>query len=111
MRACLFCRIAGGDVPATVVAETERALAFRDINPAAPVHVLVMPRDHFDSAATLTDAGLWAELIALAQRIAADEGLGSGWRLVTNVGLDGGQSVSHLHLHLLGGRRMGWPPG
>ena len=111
---CLFCRIARGEIPAQKVAESERALAFRDIAPQAPTHVLIIPREHVaDSAAGLDDrhAGLLGEIFALAARIARDEGLAHGWRLVTNVGEHGGQSVPHLHLHLLGGRALAWPPG
>ena len=108
---CLACRIIAGQVPSTLVFETDLAVAIRDINPAAPVHVLIFPRDHHVSAAEMSDAGLWGELIGLAQRVARSEQLDSGWRLVTNVGPDAGQSIQHLHFHLLGGRRMTWPPG
>jgi histidine triad (HIT) family protein len=111
---CIFCRIASGAIPATKVAETERVLAFRDANPQAPTHVLLIPKEHVaDSAATVdaTHAELLAELFALAARVAAAEGLTGGWRLVTNVGRGAGQSVFHFHVHLLGGRPLGWPPG
>jgi histidine triad (HIT) family protein len=114
MNDCLFCRIASGDIPADRVAETEHVLAFRDIQPQAPTHVLLIPKVHVaDSAAAIGPghAALLAEMFELAAGIAADEGLARGWRLVTNVGADGGQSVRHLHLHLLGGRALGWPPG
>lgn len=114
MADCLFCRIARGEVPGDVVAESEHALAFRDIRPAAPVHVLVIPKQHVaDSAAALgaAHAALLAELFELAARAAREQGLSGGWRLVTNVGADAGQSVPHLHFHLLGGRALGWPPG
>lgn len=114
MSECLFCRIAAGEVPCTRVAGTERVLAFRDIQPGAPTHVLLIPRAHVaDSAAGLSAAHgeLLGELFALAAQVAAAEGLANGWRLVTNVGKDGGQSVAHLHVHLLGGRALGWPPG
>jgi histidine triad (HIT) family protein len=96
------------------VAETERVLAFRDINPAAPTHVLLIPKAHVaDSAAQLnTEHGaVLVELFEMAARIAVDEQLDTGWRLVTNVGAGAGQSVFHLHVHLLGGRPLGWPPG
>jgi histidine triad (HIT) family protein len=111
---CLFCSIAQGSIPATKVAETGGVLAFRDIDPQAPTHVLLIPKQH--AAASAADLGpdqatLLGELFALAARIAADEGLDHGWRLVTNVGQDAGQSVRHLHFHLLGGRPMRWPPG
>jgi histidine triad (HIT) family protein len=114
MVGCLFCRIAAGEIPATRVAESEHVLAFRDIQPQAPSHVLLIPRAHAaDSAAGLgrRDAALLGEIFALAAVVAAGEGLERGWRLVTNVGADGGQSVGHLHFHLLGGRALGWPPG
>ena len=93
--------------------ETDQVLAFRDIDPRAPTHVLLIPKQHVASAADLEakHGALLAELFTLAARIAREEGLGGGWRLVTNVGPDAGQSVHHLHLHLLGGRSMSWPPG
>lgn len=114
MEGCLFCKIAEGSIPSDRVAETERVLAFRDINPAAPTHVLLIPKEHVaDSAAQLRGehGELLTELFELAARIAADEQLEKGWRLVTNVGAGAGQSVFHLHVHLLGGRPLGWPPG
>ncbi len=111
---CLFCRIVAGDVPSEAVAETEGTYAFRDINPAAPVHVLVVPRRHIADAAALT-AGhgeVLAEMVGTAQAVAAREGVAdSGYRLVFNVGADALNSVPHLHLHVIGGRRLGWPPG
>jgi histidine triad (HIT) family protein len=112
---CLFCKILAGDIPSTPVAESDLAYAFRDINPAMPTHVLVIPRKHIANAHELdpaTDAGDLAAMYALAQRVASDEGLHErGYRLVFNVGDDSGNTVPHLHLHVLGGRRMGWPPG
>ena len=108
---CLFCKIVEGSIPAEVVAETESAVAFRDINPQAPTHVLIIPGRHVESLNEVDDPEMMGELVELAQRVAASEGLDHGWRLVANVGRDGGQTVFHLHLHLLGGRRMGWPPG
>ena len=108
---CLFCKIAGGSIPADIVAETDNALAFRDINPQAPTHVLVIPRGHVESLNEVDDPEMMGELVRLSQKIASREGLENGWRWVTNVGDDGGQSVFHLHFHLLGGRRMNWPPG
>ncbi len=114
MSDCLFCRIVRGEIPATRVAESELVLAFRDIQPAAPTHVLLIPKAHVaDSAAQLdvSHAALLAELFALASRIAREERLDEGWRLVTNVGSAAGQTVHHLHVHLLGGRSMHWPPG
>ena len=114
MADCLFCKIAEGSIPSERVAETDRVLAFRDINPAAPTHVLLIPKEHVaDSAAQLhgEHGTMLTELFELAAKIAADEQLDGGWRLVTNVGAGAGQSVFHLHVHLLGGRPLGWPPG
>ncbi|TMD02315.1 MAG: histidine triad nucleotide-binding protein [Chloroflexi bacterium] len=111
---CLFCRVAAGTIPATIVHSDDEVVAFRDINPQAPTHVLVIPREHIVSAAELTPAQdhLWGRLLHVAQSIADDEGqTDAGYRLVTNVGRNGGQTVPHLHLHLLAGRRMTWPPG
>jgi histidine triad (HIT) family protein len=116
---CLFCRMVAGEVPADVVHRTDRVLAFRDINPQAPTHVLVIPTDHHPTAAALAaaDPGLLAEVVAVAQAVAEQEGLATrggtepGYRLVTNTGAAAGQSVQHVHLHLLGGRALGWPPG
>jgi histidine triad (HIT) family protein len=111
---CLFCRIVAGEVPADVVLEGEDTLAFRDINPQAPVHVLVIPRRHIDNAATVAagDAEVVAELLLTARAVAEQEGvLDSGYRLVFNVGDDALNSVPHLHLHVVGGRRLSWPPG
>jgi histidine triad (HIT) family protein len=114
MSDCLFCRIARGEIPAQKVAENDLAIAFRDINPQAPTHVLLIPRQHVaDSAAQMTaeNGALLGALFALAAQVASSEGLSQGWRLVTNVGAHAGQTVPHLHLHLLGGRAMSWPPG
>ena len=110
---CLFCRIVGGTIPADRVHEDDAVLAFRDINPQAPTHVLVIPKRHIASAADLgtADAELLGRLWETVARIARSEGLDKGWRVVTNVGRDAGQSVEHLHLHLLGGRALKWPPG
>jgi histidine triad (HIT) family protein len=114
---CLFCGIAAGDIPATKVADGERIVAFRDINPQAPVHVLVIPRDHYPTVAALVAAGdagkgLLDELIAAAGKVAVAEGIeDSGYRVVFNTGPDAGQSVAHVHAHVLGGRAMAWPPG
>jgi histidine triad (HIT) family protein len=111
---CLFCRIVAGEVPSDGVLEDDTLVAFRDIAPRAPTHVLVVPREHIPSARELTeeDGDLLAHLFVAAQRIATSEGIAdAGYRLVANVGRWGGQSVDHLHLHLLGGRAMTWPPG
>jgi histidine triad (HIT) family protein len=113
---CLFCKIVAGEVPSEQVAATAGTYAFRDIEPAAPVHVLVVPRRHIDDAGTLgtdsSDADVLGELFATARAVARSEGVeASGYRLVFNVGDDAANSVGHLHLHVLGGRRLGWPPG
>jgi histidine triad (HIT) family protein len=111
---CIFCRIVAGDLPADRVHEDESTVAFRDLNPQAPVHVLVVPRRHIASVTELEagDAGVIGSLFIAARRIAEAEGLaGRGYRLVINAGEEAGQTVHHIHLHLLGGRAMGWPPG
>ena len=111
---CLFCKIVAGEIPAATVHEDDLIIAIDDINPVAPVHQLLIPRRHVESAAQLaeTDSELLGRLFAVAAKLAADAGLpDSGYRLVTNIGVDGGQSVPHLHVHLIGGRRMAWPPG
>jgi histidine triad (HIT) family protein len=110
---CLFCKIIAGQIPATVVYRDERVLAIRDINPAAPTHVLLMPVRHIRSMAEAEagDAELIGALHLAAVTVARQAQLTGGYRLVTNTGPDGGQTVGHLHLHLLGGRRMHWPPG
>lgn len=111
---CLFCRIADGELPADRVAESEDWVAFRDIEPQAPVHVLIIPRRHVESVAELgaDDAGLVGRLVLAAAETARELGVeDDGYRLVTNRGAKAGQSVFHLHVHLLAGRRMQWPPG
>ncbi|MCU1672385.1 MAG: Histidine triad nucleotide-binding protein [Frankiales bacterium] len=110
---CLFCGIVAREIPATVVHEGPRTLAFRDLNPQAPTHVLVIPKDHHATAAALADAdpAYAGEVLAAAAAVARMEGLDSGYRLVANTGDDAGQSVSHLHWHVLGGRVLDWPPG
>jgi len=110
---CLFCKIARKEVDADVVHESDAILLFRDINPMAPVHVLAIPKEHLDSAADLgpQHAEPVSEMLVAPGECASKEGLDSGYRIVTNVGPDAGQSVGHLHFHLLGGRYMSWPPG
>jgi histidine triad (HIT) family protein len=109
---CLFCRIVRREIPATLIAETDDCVAFRDINPQAPVHVLVIPREHIASLNDTTDARLVGRLATLAAEIARKEGIADGgYRAVINTNADAGQTVAHMHLHVLGGRRMGWPPG
>lgn len=114
MSDCLFCRFATGEIPTNKVFEDDTVLAFRDIAPQAPTHVLIIPKKHIASAQALAkdDAALWLHMIEVAQSVAESEGVSeNGYRLVTNIGSDAGQSVPHLHLHLLGGRTMEWPPG
>lgn len=114
MSDCLFCKIVAGDIPSERVAETEQTYAFRDIQPTAPTHVLVIPKQHIDHAGVVTpDQGdVLAEMVTTAQEVARTEGVDkSGYRLVFNVGDDALNSVPHLHLHVIGGRKMGWPPG
>lgn len=110
---CLFCGIASGRIPATIVHETDDVVAFRDLDPQAPTHVLVIPRAHYPTMGELAaaDPVLAAAVLSAAAAVAADEGLGTGFRVVLNTGRDGGQSVGHVHAHLLGGRPMLWPPG
>ena len=111
---CLFCRIVAGDIPADVVRASDRTLAFRDVDPKAPTHVLVVTRDHYPDAAALAaaDPGLAGILLGEATSVAVVEGVAeSGYRIVLNTGAQGGQSVQHVHAHVLGGRVMTWPPG
>ena len=113
MSDCLFCRIVTGEIPADVVHDGDRVLAFRDVDPQAPTHVLVIPREHHADVAAVADAdpALLGEVLQAAVVVADQEGLDGGYRLVANTGDDGGQSVHHLHVHVLGGRRLSWPPG
>ena len=111
---CLFCRIVAGEIPATRLHADDLVIAIRDIGPQAPTHVLILPVAHIASAADLTDLDgpVLGRLFAVAAELARDAGLAErGYRLATNVGRDGGQTVDHLHIHLLGGRSFGWPPG
>jgi len=111
---CVFCRIAARRSPAEILHVTDTVVAFRDLNPQAPVHILLIPKEHIVSIADVDDGygDLMADLIQAATHLAKAEGIAeSGWRLVANVGPHAGQSVFHLHFHLLGGRRMAWPPG
>lgn len=114
MSDCLFCKIAAKTIPAKLVHEDDQVVAFDDINPQAPVHTLVIPRRHVASMAELNeaDAGLLGHLLLVGNQIAKQKGIAEGgYRLVVNTGRNGGQTVFHLHLHLLGGRSMHWPPG
>ena len=111
---CLFCRISDGEIPADVVRSTPEVVAFRDINPQAPAHILIIPRKHIPSVSELDaeDADVMGALFLMARELARDEGIEEGgYRMVVNAGADAGQTVFHIHLHLLGGREMGWPPG
>lgn len=110
---CLFCKIVAGTIPATRIYEDESCLAFPDVHPQAPVHVLVIPKEHIKSLAEVgaEHIALLGQLMAAAAEVARTEGLEKGYRVVVNTGSDGGQTVGHLHLHVLGGRHMGWPPG
>lgn len=110
---CLFCKIAEGTIPSAAVFQDDQVYAFADINPKAPVHVLIVPREHIASLRD-TDAShraLLGHLLGTAAEIARQKGLGKGYRVVVNIGEYGGQTVDHLHLHLLGGRALTWPPG
>lgn len=110
---CLFCQIAAGERPATIVYRSDEVVAFRDINPQAPTHILIIPTKHIVSVAELAagDEELIGRLMTVANEIARQENLSKGYRLVINAGAQAGQSVFHLHMHLLGGRAMHWPPG
>ena len=108
---CVFCRIVRGEIPATLVATNDAAIAFRDLDAKAPVHVLVIPRKHVASLAESDDPVVLGEVLTLAAEVARQEGLEAGYRVVINTGPDGGQTVHHLHAHVLGGRNMAWPPG
>jgi len=110
---CIFCKIIGSEIPSTPVFQDSLVYAFSDINPKAPVHLLIVPREHIES---VSEAGehhrqLLGHLLWVAAEIARQKGLGKGYRIVVNAGPDGGQTVDHLHLHLLGGRQLAWPPG
>jgi len=111
---CLFCAIVAGDIPSTQVLETDQILAFRDIDPQAPTHVLIIPKAHYPDVAALAaaDAALLGEVIDAAQQVAAAEGVAeAGYRVVFNTGVQAGQTVPHVHGHVLGGRSLTWPPG
>jgi histidine triad (HIT) family protein len=111
---CPFCRVVAGDAPAEILHVTDTILAFRDLRPKAPTHILLIPKEHIAQMSDLGEehGGMLAEIFEAAAHLAKTEGIdGSGWRLVANEGPDSGQSVFHLHVHLLGGRPMAWPPG
>ena len=111
---CLFCKIVAGDIPSAKVYEDDKVLAFRDIEPQAPVHILIIPKEHIASANELNEenASVVGHIYAVAAKIAKEEGIAEGgYRIVNNCGVDGGQTVGHLHFHMLGGRSLAWPPG
>lgn len=109
---CLFCKLVARQIPAKIVDETPGCLAFHDVTPQAPVHILVIPKKHFASLAVSDDPALLGEMLDLVRRLAKREGIEEGgYRTVINTNKDAGQSVDHLHLHLLGGRKLSWPPG
>jgi histidine triad (HIT) family protein len=111
---CLFCKILAGDIPADIILETDDVIAFRDVNPQAPTHALIIPRKHVSTINELGDGdqALVGKLFLAAKQIAADEGIAAaGYRVAMNCNEAAGQTVFHLHLHLLGGRQLGWPPG
>ena len=110
---CIFCNIVAGEIPVELVLETDYAIAFRDVQPQAPIHVLVIPKQHYENVQSVAAASpeLAGHLIAAAAKVANQEGLENGYRIVANTGADGGQSVGHMHLHVLGGRQLTWPPG
>ena len=109
---CIFCKVAAGEIPATVVKRADGLLAFKDINPQAPTHLLVIPTEHLASLNDVSDAGLLGRMLGFARDLAREIGIADrGYRVVLNTNADGGQTVAHVHLHLLGGRAMRWPPG
>lgn len=113
MNDCLFCKMVAGEIPTNKLYEDDQVLAFHDIDPQAPLHFLVIPKRHIPSPAALTeaDAALVGHVFAVIAQVAAQQGLENGYRVVTNCGADGGQSVGHLHFHVLAGRPLAWPPG
>ena len=114
MSDCIFCKIASGEIPTDYIYEDDKVVAFKDINPAAPVHILIIPREHIASALELNDsnADIAAHVFKVAGKLAHDMGFAeNGFRVVNNCGKDGGQTVGHLHFHVLAGRNLGWPPG
>ncbi len=110
---CIFCKIIKGQIPSTIIYEDERAIAFEDVNPQAPVHFLVIPKEHIISAKYIDEDNkdLMGHLLFIASKLAKEKGLDEGYRIVNNCGLDGGQTVDHIHFHVLGKRKLLWPPG
>ena len=112
MSDCVFCKIVSGEIPSAKVYEDDTVLAFKDLEPQAPVHVLIIPKEHIASAAEITpeNSGVVAHIVEVAAKLSRELGLENGFRVVNNCGQDGMQSVRHLHFHMLGGKKMGWPP-
>ena len=110
---CLFCKIINKEIPSDLIYEDEKVVAFKDINPQAPIHILVLPKEHIASNNEITEenSSIVGHVYTVIKKLAKDNGLENGYRIVNNCGVDGGQSVNHLHFHLLGGRQMLWPPG
>ncbi len=110
---CLFCKIVAGEIPSTKVYEDDQIFAFRDINPQAPTHILVIPKEHIPSVDAITpeNSAVVSHIFEIIPKLAAEDGLDKGYRVVSNIGEQGQQSVPHLHFHILGGRDMTWPPG
>lgn len=110
---CVFCKVASGEIPSTRVYEDDLCVAFKDLEPQAPVHLLIIPREHITSVAEVTpeNSSIVAHIFEVAAKLAKENHLEKGWRIVSNIGEDGGQTVKHMHFHLLGGRPMAWPPG
>lgn len=110
---CLFCKIVKGDIPSEIIYEDDKVIAFNDINPQAPVHFLVIPKEHIQSAKDINEENskLIGHIFHIASKLAKEKGLDSGYRIVNNCGVDGGQTVDHIHFHVLGKRNMLWPPG
>ena len=110
---CLFCKIAAGEIPSAKVYEDDKVLAFKDIEPQAPFHVLIIPKEHIASAGEITcdNSGIVAHIFEVAAALAKEHNLADGFRVVTNCGVQAGQTVQHLHFHMLAGRNLGWPPG
>jgi len=113
MEDCLFCKIVKKEIPAKIVFENVSLIAFEDISPQAPTHILIIPKEHFASLIEIPEdkKGILAELLLAARQIAQEKGLTTGYRIVLNTGEESGQAVFHIHFHLLGGRQMAWPPG
>lgn len=113
MADCIFCKIADGEIPSEIVYSDDTCVAFRDVNPQAPTHILVIPREHIESVNDINgeNSGIVAHIFEVIGKIAEEEGLDNGYRVVSNVGEDGQQTVPHLHFHVIGGRSLQWPPG